>query len=327
VTVVGPPPTRRLVAGGAPSGDATDEAITGLLEEERFFWLDILGPDPADRALMAGELGFHPLAIEDAEKFGQRPKLEEYDDYVVLVAYGAGAPDDEDRLVEVHCFYSERYLVTVRHEDCPAFSEVRDRCATLPPGHAEGGLLLHRVLDALTDSFFPLLSEMDEELDRLDVESAASAEDHTQSRIYALKRRLIAIRKVVLPQRDLMGRIASGTAPVPGLTVDARRYFRDVQDHLIRIGEMLDAYRELLSGATEVYLSNVSNRLNVVMKQLTALAGIFLPLTFVTGFFGQNFAWMVDQVGGPGWFFVLGIGVQVVLAVSLVKFFRHKGWL
>ncbi len=142
-----------------------------------------------------------------------------------------------------------------------------------------------------------------------------------------MRRELVTIRRAIAPQRDQMARIASGSVDLPGLTPETRRYFRDVEDHLIRISGIIDGYRDLLAGATDVYLSQINNRLNLVMKQLTAVAGIFLPLTFITGFFGQNFSWMVEHVGGPGVFFVLGIVLQVAVAAGLVLGFRRAGWL
>jgi magnesium transporter len=141
-----------------------------------------------------------------------------------------------------------------------------------------------------------------------------------------MKRRLVALRKVISPQRDLMASIASGLADLPGMSPDAERHFRDVYDHLIRLTDMIDSFRDLLTGASDAYLSTVSNRLNGVMKQLAVIATIFLPLDFVTGFFGQNFPWMVEHIGGLGWFIALGIGSQVATLAVLLLYFRRRGW-
>ncbi len=226
----------------------------------------------------------------------------------------------------MHCFYSERYLVTVRKDDCPAFAELRKRLErkTEPP---QPVLLLHAVVDALVDGFFPILSSLDEGIDELEDAIFLEPSDEQLKEMFGLKRRLVGLRKVVTPQRDLFATLSNEIETLPGMTPDARRAFRDVYDHLIRITDILDSYRDLLTGAMDVYLSRVSNRVNEVMKQLTLIATIFLPLSFVTGFFGQNFGWMVKHVGGPGAFLALGIGVELVVAVILAVFFRRRGWL
>jgi magnesium transporter len=136
------------------------------------------------------------------------------------------------------------------------------------------------------------------------------------------------MRKVVTPQRDLFARSVDQIAELPGLELDERDYFRDIYDHLIRISDLIDSYRDLLSGATDLYLSTVSNRQNDVMKQLTVIATIFLPLAFITGFFGQNFGFMVNHLIRSTWtFWVIGVGSMLATVGGLVLFFRRRGWL
>ena len=142
-----------------------------------------------------------------------------------------------------------------------------------------------------------------------------------------MKRLLVGMRKVISPQRDLFSSIVTGVEVFPGMTEDDQRYFRDVYDHLIRIGDMVDTYRDLLTGAMDVYLSTVSNRLNAVMKQLAIIATVFMPLTFLTGFFGQNLSWMVDHVGGLGHFLVFGIGLELMTLAIVLTYFWRRGWL
>jgi magnesium transporter len=321
--------TRRIVDDGGPdAAEASDEAIARRLESGEFFWLDLCGPDEADSALLRDRFGLHPLALEDASEFGQRAKVEEYDHVAYIVAFGASPPPEVDRLVELHVVYSERFMVTLHRDDSPAIDEVMHRCAVRPALLGEGHpLLLYQVLDAMTDSFFPAMDELDAEIDAIERALDEPPRDGLQGEIFDLRRRVVSLRRAVTPQRDQMARIASGAVPVPGVDLEARRYFRDVEDHLIRIAELLDGYRDLLSGASDVYLSSVSNRLNAVTKQLAVIAGIFLPLTFITGFFGQNFGWMVDHVGGPGAFLGLGVGLQVLALAVLMLLFRRRRWL
>jgi magnesium transporter len=144
--------------------------------------------------------------------------------------------------------------------------------------------------------------------------------------MFRLKRLLVGMRKAVTPQRDTFASLMGRVATLPGLTEEDERYFRDVYDHLIRISDLIDSYRDLLTGAMDVYLSTVSNRLNSVMKQLTVIATIFLPLTFITGFFGQNFGWMVGNIAGAQEFLALGVGSEIVIVVGLLALFKRRGW-
>jgi magnesium transporter len=184
------------------------------------------------------------------------------------------------------------------------------------------------VFDALTDSFFPLLARMDDEIDELEAAVLAGPTDGQLQKLFAMKRELVAMRKVVSPQRDLFARSIDELADLPGLELDERDYFRDVYDHLIRISDLIDSYRDLLSNTTDLYLSTVSNRQNEVMKQLAIVGTIFLPLSFITGFFGMNFGWLVTKGITPTWtFFVLGLGSMLLTCVALLRFFKRKGWM
>jgi len=298
--------------------------VEGLLAGRSFFWLDLDQPDEADFEILRDVFGFHPLAVEDSEHFDQRAKLDDYDDFIFIVVYGA--TPDGDQLVEVHCFYSGRFLITVHHDDCPAFSEIRRRYRNRDKVVDQPSLLLYRVVDGLVDSFFPILASFDNRIDELEDQIFARANDEQLQEIFRMKRLLVGIRKAVSPQRDTFASLMGRIAELPGLGDEDERYFRDVYDHLIRISDLIDSYRDLLTGAMDVYLSTVSNRLNSVMKQLTVIATIFLPLTFITGFFGQNFGWMVNHTGGVPAFLVLGIGSEIAIIVALFTVFRRRGW-
>jgi magnesium transporter len=307
---------------GAVEREVERGEIDRLLREGSFFWLDLHGAQEGDMALLGDVFGFHPLAVEDSEHFGQRSKLDEYDDYVFIVVYGAA--HDEDDLVEVHCFFSERYLVTVRRDECPAFLHLRGRYAE---GLSEEGIfVLYRVIDGLVDSFFPLLAELDDRIDELEDAIFAGPTDAQLQEIFGLKRRLMRMRKVVAPERDLLAGLSGGIQRLPGITPEAERYFFNLYDHMLRIGDLIDSYRDLMTGAMDVYLSTVSNRLNAVMKQLTVIATIFLPLTYITGYFGQNFPVLVRSIGGWPAFLVLGVALEVATAAALVAWFRRRGW-
>jgi magnesium transporter len=314
-----------IAVAGRPPAPADPDEIRRLLADGTPFWLDLHGVGPGESALLRDLFGFHPLAVEDAEHFGQRPKVEGYDDFAFVVAFGA-APDD-DGLVEVHLFHSPRFLVSVHREPCPPLEALHAEWAVRRPDADATVMLLHRIIDALTDSFFPALDAFDDALDEFEAGIDEGRTDGQKETIYGLRRRLATLRRVIQPQRDLLARLSSGSAGLPGSSPEAERRFRDVYDHLIRLGEQLETYRELLVGANEMYQSAVSQRANQVLKQLTIISTVFLPLSFLVGFFGQNFTWMVDNIDTRTDFLVLGIGGLIASLALLLHVFRARHWL
>ena len=298
--------------------------VGSLLTAGNFFWLDLDNPTEDDFAILREVFKFHPLAVEDSEQFDQRSKIDGYDDFVFIVIYGAGSA--EDRLVEVHCFYSDRFLVTVHRQACPVLAEIRRRYGKRERAMEQPSLLLYRVVDGLVDSFFPSLAAFDDRIDDLEDAIFLSAGDVQLQEMFQMKRQLVEMRKILTPQRDAFASLMGSVAELPGLAERDEHYFRDVYDHLIRISDLIDSYRDLLTGAMDVYLSTVSNRLNAVMKQLTIIATVFLPLTFITGFFGQNFDWMGTKTDSWPMFLVLGVGTEIVALLALLAFFRRRGW-
>jgi magnesium transporter len=226
----------------------------------------------------------------------------------------------------VHSFYSEKFLVTVHRDDAPAFTDVRRRYVKRGKPVDDPGRLLYEIIGALVDSFFPVLADFDDRIDELENQTFLNANDEQLQEIFRMKRLLVGMRKAVTPQRDMFAGLAGGIARLPGMSADDERYFRDIYDHLIRISDLIDTYRDLLTSSMDVYLSTVSNRLNSVMKQLTVMATVFLPLTFITGFFGQNFGWMVGHIGSPWAFFGLGIGAEIATVAGLFTLFKKRGW-
>ena len=195
--------------------------VERLLERNRFFWIDLYQPHADDFTLMRDVFKFHPLAVEDSEHFGQRPKLDDYDDYVLLVAYGAAL--DEDRLVEVHCFYSEKYLITVHRDDAPALAELRERYGKRRDPIQDPPLLLYKIVDGLVDSFFPILAEFDDRIDELENQIFLNANDAQLQEIFKMKRLLVGMRQVVTPQRDLFASLVGGVAELPGMSEKEER--------------------------------------------------------------------------------------------------------
>lgn len=315
---------------------ASVEEVRRARDAGHFFWLDVQTSDGDEQALaslLLGVFDFHPLAVEDAQHFGQRPKLDDYDDFAFLVVHGvtgAGAPatDRQASDLEVHLFLTAQYLVTVHRGDCPALGNVRTRLDRhRESGNAPQIVLTYLVVDELTDSFFPVLSTFDDRVDDLEAAILAQPTEEQLGELFSMKRQLIGIRRMVTAQRDTFASLTSGVTTLPGMTADSARYFRDLYDHLIRIADTVDSYRDLLSGVMDTHLSTVSNRLNVVMKQLAIIATVFLPLSFLTGFFGQNFSVLVNGIVGWPAFLGLGLGLELVAVAALMALFKRRGWL
>ena len=310
--------------GHAKTAIEKDE-IESRLESGDFFWLDLHRPSEEDFRLLREIFGFHPLAVEDAEHFGQRAKIEPYEDFYFLVFHGVAPPPDEDRLVELHCFFSDHFLVTVRRDESPACDALRGRYER-QGALAEPIRLLYQIVDALVDSFFPALADLDDEIDALQDSILADPSDEQLQRIFELRRRLSRMRTVLAQERDLAQRWVGGAPDLPHLSPEGEHYLRDVHDHLVRLTERIEHYRELLTGAMDTYFSATSRRLNTVVKQLTVIAAVFLPLSFIAGFFGQNFGWLVAHVEGWPEFLILGVGLQLFAVALMVTYFKRRGW-
>jgi magnesium transporter len=314
-----------LITVDGSEHEVSTGTVRHLLDASARFWLDLAGLDESTAdGLLRDTFGFHPLAVHDAEHFGQRPKIDGYDGYTLMVVYGATG---SGRLVEVHCFYTENYLVTIHRDACPELTALATRLKQRAEPRPDHVMLLYLVVDTLIDGYFPVLADLDDRIDALEDAILQRPTDQQLGELFDMKRLLIALRKVVTPQRDMFASLLSGTGALPGMTPDAERYYRALYDHLIRISDLVDSYRDLISGVLDTHLSTVSNRLNVVVKQLTIIATVFLPLSFLTGFFGQNFAWMVNRITSLPAFLGAGIGLQVAIAAALLVVFRRRGWL
>ncbi len=323
---------RGTITQGETTTQATPEAVQQVVGGGQFFWLDLdvsgAGGDGEVSTLLVDTFHFHPVAVHAAAQFGQRPRIDDYDAFVHVVTFGMAA--DGQSVAEVHCFITAGSVVSLHQGACPTVDEVRERVRT----HHVSGLappqiaIVFLLMDGLVDSFFPVLSDVDDRIDDLENAILKSPTEEQLGTLFEMKRRLMAIRKVVAPQRDMIATLNAGTVEIPGLNEQGAAYFRSLYDHLIRITDQIDSYRDLINGATDTHLSMVSNRLNVVMKQLAVIATVFLPLSFLTGFFGQNFSWMISHAeNGAPYFFGIGIGTEVVALVLLFVLFKRRGWL
>ena len=308
--------------------DPDHKDLAEHIEKRRFFWLDLQGPTDDQLRRLASQFGLHPLTVDDARTFSQRPKIEEYGNYVFLVAYGVdpGTSSGGPLLRELHMIISGHFVVTIHRRPLRALEELRARYDEHPLRGEQ--FLVYKILDAMTATFFPVLTRIDDDIDEIEQQVIDEPREEILKRIFSIKRDLVAMRRVVSPERDVFARDAERISELRGLEADGRLYFRDLYDSLNRVGELVDSYRDLLSGAADLYLSTIANRQGEINKQLTIIATIFLPLTFLTGFFGQNFTFLTNHLLDTTWsFIVFGLGLLLASILGFVVYFRRKRWM
>jgi magnesium transporter len=317
-------------SGGAsfPVLDANDlDQVQGHLRSHEFFWLDLHDPNPDQLSQLGELLHLHPLTIQDVSTFSERPKREHYEGYVSLVIYGVDeqVAAGQHLLREVHLLISGDWVVTLHPTPFAVLDALRVR---VRQESLREQRLIFEILDTVLSSYVPVLDRVDDAIDEVEQDVIEQPREQSLQRIYSLKRDLIAMRRVVTPMRDFFARDTDEITHLPGMEPDDTLYFRDLYDTVVRTSDLIDSYRDLLSGATDMYLSTVANRQGEISKQLTIIATIFLPLSFLTGFFGQNFAFLTGHIQNATWsFFVLGLGLLLASIVGFWIFFHRKGWL
>lgn len=313
---------------GQPLRSEEEPPEIGPPAADAFYWLDLTAPQDADLARLGERFGFHHLALEDCAHKDQRPKAETYGDYTFLVSQGFQCPGgdlDELRWYELHVFLARNYIVTVHDVPIPGLETVWKRVAGDEALLRKGVDFIYYLLqDHIVDDNFPILDLIADALEEIEdtvMTGTVSEEKLLLGRIFGLKSRLVMMRKILSPQRDVMALLARGSDP--HISERAAFYFRDVFDHLARIVESIESNRDLLGNALEALWSAQSQRTNEIMKALTLMSAVFMPLTFITGFFGQNFEHM--PFGSDALMYTM-VASCVLLPGALVWWFRKKRW-
>jgi magnesium transporter len=303
------------------------ERIADLRGSDTFFWLDLESPSQDQLDALGELLGLHPLALEDTREFGQRPKLDAYDDHVLLVFYTARIDADAIVPIEVHLHISGGWVVTVRRDRCVKLDALHDllrRQGTEPEQH-----LVYQILDALTDAFYPVIDHIEQRIDGLEAEVllVQPRREHLVA-TYRLKQDVHAVQRRVAPQRDHFQTSSTAITALPGLSRGTHEYMRDVADHLAQIAGELQRQSEDLTSLAQTYFNANASRLNETATRLTVIATFFVIWTLVTGFFGQNFGWLVGGVSSRTDFLVFGIGGLLVpsLIFAAVLWVKRRDW-
>jgi len=311
---------------GKKLADIPVEAISDYLElPDCFVWVALSDPEPQQMAQMQEEFGLHELAVEDAMRGHQRPKIEEYGDSLFAVIQTVELSGDELTVGEVDVFVSEKYVLTVRSHVAHGFMSVRARAEREPAQLRKGAaFVLYALMDAIVDRYFPVVDVLETELetieDRMFIQG--SQRDNIE-RLYDLKRKVLVLRHAVAPLIEAVGKLQGGR--VPALFADTQEYFRDVHDHLYRINGTLDTIRDTISTAIQVNLSMVAIDESEVNKRLAAWAAIFAVFTAFAGIWGMNFELMPElhwKYGYPA-----AVALIVVVCSYLYYRFKRSGWL
>jgi magnesium transporter len=316
---------RTLFTADGHSREVDPSTVQRLLAApHQVFWLDMQAPDDDDYRLLSDTFKFHQLTIEDVKHQNQRPKLDGYDGYVFAVVFVIALDGEEVSFREHHLYIAPDYLVSVHQEPEPSFETLNERIAESPESTCrKSSFLTYLVMDSLVDTTFAALETLDESVDKLQDEVLQNANNAQLALLQDMKHSAVEMRRVLGAQRDMFQRLVT-------LSLEADRettaYYRDVYDHIIRQYETVDSLRDLLTGAMDVYLSTVSNRLNMTVKALTVVASLFLPLTFLTGFFGMNFGWLVSRIGTL-YAFMIGLSLMAISIITQLVFFRRRGWI
>ena len=289
-------------------------------------WIDLEDPTHDELEVLRERFGFHALAIEDCRNLDQRPKVEAYSDSLFLVTQSFRCPSNdpgEIELLELHAFLGPDFLVTVHTGTISQVESVLSRLAADPSLSTKGvDFIYYLIADQLVDANFPILDIISDSLEEIEEHILHNPEPEQLQKIFRLKRSLVLMRRVLSPQRDVFALLTKGGDS----RVNERTaiYLRDVYDHLSRIYEAIDTVRDLLSNDVDAYLSVASNRTNDIMKRLTIMSAIFLPLSFVTGFFGQNFTHLPFESTG---LMVVMLVLCVVIPGGMLFWFSRSRWL
>ncbi|MBD0264430.1 MAG: magnesium/cobalt transporter CorA [Tolypothrix sp. Co-bin9] len=304
------------------------------LDTESVSWVDVRGLGSEDVLQRLGKVfKLHPLVLEDIVNVPQRPKVEDYENHLIIISQmvlvkenGTGFWAEQVSLV-----LGKHYLLTVQEEpkrDC--FQPVRDRIRAGKGAirKQKGDYLAYTLIDSIIDGFFPVLEAYGERIEELEDEVVTNPTRRTIEKIYQIRRELLALRRAIWPQRDAINVLIRDGSDL--ISPDVRVYLRDCYDHAVQVMDMVETYRELTSGLMDVYLSSVGNRMNEVMKFLTVMSSIFIPLTFIAGIYGMNFNTEKSPLNMPElnwyWGYPVCLAIMVAIASGLVYFFWRRGW-
>ncbi len=315
-------------SSGEVASDLSPDALRrALADSDGLLWVDLEAVTREEGALLSDLFGFHALAIDDCYNRHIDPaKIDDYGTYLFIIALAVGYDARSERLesTELDVFLGPNYVVSFHNRPLPFVEEMRHRCEQNGPELTRGAdFLAHSLLDALVDDYQPVVEQLDETLERVEEQVLAQPQTSVLQEILLLKRNVQRLRRTIIPQRDVINRIARGEFPRV-VRPETHLYYRDIYDHVLRVDQLVESLRDLADGVLNTYLSAVNNRMNEVMKTLSVVAGIFLPLTLIASIYGMNFEHMPELGWRWGYFGILG--AMATIGAGLVVFFRLRRW-
>ncbi|MFU8796882.1 MAG: magnesium/cobalt transporter CorA [Dehalococcoidia bacterium] len=304
----------------------TEQIRTSLAGGEGVLWVDIEDTADEDAELLSRVFCFHPLAVADCVSRNiHAPKIDDFGDYLFIIVHGINYHNEPDVIetTELALFLGKNYVVTSHDVPMRSVSSVLGRVRQDGrPMRRGAGFLAHDIIDALVDNIMPAIDEMDEKSVAIEAEALHEPRRQTLVSIMQLKRSILALTRVIMPQREIVNGLSRGEYALIGERAEI--YYRNIYDHLVRIEMLVRDLRDMAESALNTYLSSVSNRMNEVMKMLTLIATIFIPLTFIAGIYGMNFVNMPELEWRYGYFGILI--VMAVISLCLIIYFRRKRW-
>lgn len=303
---------------------APNELTTRLSDPTRLTWIDITDPGPADLDFLRDEFQIHELALEDVAKRRQRPKVDRYGDYYYVVMYPLGPEAESFSLHQLDIFVGPNYLVTLHQGPVIEVTDTQKRWQDHPSAVAqEPSHLLYRLLDAIIDRYFPFVDDLSDRVDNLEEKILQQSSRDVLGQIFALRKEMMQLRRVLAPEREVLNALLRRDDS--RINEDWAVYFQDLYDHVLRIIDQVDTFRDLLTSALDAHLANTSNRLNEVMKRLTSYATILMSVTLVAGIYGMNFKGMPELEWPFGYPYALAL--MVAIALVLFWYFKRADWL
>lgn len=299
-----------------------------LKDQSAVIWVDMEHPTEADEQVLLDVFKFHPLTVEDCRENRHYPKIEEFEGYLYFIVHGVTGDISPERFntIELDGFLGSNYVITYHHATFRSISNVKQLLRTTPVACQRGtAFLLYHILDFVVDYYSPVLDDFDDRIDRLEDEifNLKQPNNNILVEIMDLKRSVLRLRRISGKQMDILHRMSRGEFAL--IPEDMRPFYRDIYDHLVRVVDLAENYRDLIGGSLDAYLSVVSNRLNEIMKVLTIFSAIMLPLTFIAGVYGMNFDNMPELKSSYGYFAV--IALMILIAVGMLFLFRKRGWI
>src|SRR6266542_4950669 len=295
-------------------------------ERGTFLWLALQNPQDQGVELLREEFEFHPLSIEDATRHHERPKLEAFEKYYFLVFYCIGYDKSRERLCDqpINLFIGANYIVSVHHDPIGSIDETLRRWqANAAEFGSDAGALLYNLLDTIVDDYFPVIDQLAERVEDIEERIFERFREDALQEVFGLKRDLLHVRRVVAPERDVLNVLIRREVPI--FERNTILYLQDIYDHIVRITDSIDTYRDLLSSALDAFLSVQSNRLNQIVKILTITSIVLMSDALIAGIYGMNFDFIPELHWTFGYPFALGL--MVVISTGLILFFRRQKWL